>query len=207
MAATTTGAIADGSMWRMTIRRSLAPSALAAWTKSISRRCRNSARTRRAASVQPVNAMARMMTRASPPPKNATIVTIRKKIGMDRTTSTTRISALSALPPMYPAMAPTLTPMIMIRITDENPTMSDVCRPFMRRTKMFRPRSSVPSGCVSVGAWLMLVRLVLPKRSPVAAGTTIARIVRMVRTTRPMTASLCWRKRWRTSCQNVRTGV
>ena len=99
VAATTTGAIDEGIMWRVTIRRWPAPSALPACTKSASRSERNSPRTSRAAVVQPVNPMAMMITQALPVPQKATSIRIRKKVGIDRTMSTMRIRALSAHPP------------------------------------------------------------------------------------------------------------
>ncbi len=59
-AATMSGAVAPGSMWRRDDPPRLsAPRALAAATKSISRKCRNSPRTSLAAVVQPAKRDAR----------------------------------------------------------------------------------------------------------------------------------------------------
>ena len=68
-------------MCRRMMRRSPAPRARAACTKSVSRSERNSPRTSRAAVVQPAKAMARMTT-IGLAPHRATISTIRKKVGM-----------------------------------------------------------------------------------------------------------------------------
>ena len=99
VAATTTGARAAGRMWRAMIRRFDAPSARAACTKSASRNFRNSARTSRQASVQPVKPIAMITTRAEPLPRTATMMRIMKKTGSERITSTNRMIRLSIQPP------------------------------------------------------------------------------------------------------------
>ena len=50
-------------------------------------------------------------------------------------------------------------------------------------------------------------RLVFAYASPVSVGTMMARATNTAMRNSAMTARRCWRKRWRTSVQYVRTGM
>ena len=99
VADTTIGPRALGRMCRNAIRRSLTPTARAAWTKSISRSDRNMARTRRAKPGHDSRPKMRIRVTTSPPPKKraATRMTNRKGIASNR--STKRMRKPSIIPP------------------------------------------------------------------------------------------------------------
>jgi hypothetical protein len=94
VADTSTGAIALGIMWRKIIRKLLTPRALAAVTKSCSRKERNSARTKRVVPIQLVNPITIMMLYILAG-RSATTVNIRKKLGKHSMISTKRMIRVS----------------------------------------------------------------------------------------------------------------
>ena len=98
VAATKTGAMALGRMWRKMMRRSPAPRLLAATTYSRSLRLRNSARTNRATPIQEVSPITAMMLRIDGSSRAIT-ARIRKKVGKQSIMSVKRITVDSTQPP------------------------------------------------------------------------------------------------------------
>jgi hypothetical protein len=78
------------------------------------------ARMMRAYFTQKTTASARMML-PKDGPKTAAMASAKISSGMDRKTSTRRISSSSTRPPRKPAMLPTTTPMVTAMLT----TMSE----------------------------------------------------------------------------------
>jgi hypothetical protein len=70
----------------------------------------------------------------------------RKRTGIERRTSTTRIMSESSQPPKNPETAPHNVPKTVATKAESRPTISDACPPNMSRPRMLKPFSSVPSG-------------------------------------------------------------
>ena len=145
-----------------------------------------------------------MTTHASPLPKNATIMTITKKIGSDRTMSTKRMMRLSTQPPKKPAIAPRVTPIDAMIATAMKPMKSDVW------IALHQAQEDVLADLVGAQGRRELWngRRIVPRQarssrsaSPVRVGTMMARATSTAMRNRAMTASRCWTNRWRTSCQ------
>ncbi len=73
------------------------------------------------------------------------------RIGKDSTTSVIRIKIASVMPPAYPAMPPTRTPITDARLVATTPTRSDTRAPKISRESTSRPFGSVPSRNVEPG--------------------------------------------------------
>ena len=98
MAVTKIGAEAFGRMWRKMIFQPLWPIERAARTYSLSRRVRNSARTKRAVPVQLTRPITAMMIQMFGP-RMAMALRIRKNEGKQSRASTIRMRTLSIHPP------------------------------------------------------------------------------------------------------------
>ena len=139
VAATSRGGMALGRIVRNMIRRSLQPIARAAFTYSISRNRRNSARARRAASGHSVRPMARVSFRV--PGSSMKMTTIEKRRpGITWKISVKRMSRASTHPPKYPARLPTKMPMVIVMAAATAATTRVARPPPMIPARMSRPR-------------------------------------------------------------------
>src|SRR3954447_4827360 len=87
--------------------------------------------------------------RLGPVTETSAIATSRN--GTDSTTSISRARIVSVIPPRNPAASPSTTPMTTVIAVAAPPTSSDTRAPYAIRTRMSRPRSSVPSQNVPFG--------------------------------------------------------
>ena len=67
------------------------------------------------------------------------------RAGIDSTTSTIRMMAISTQPRKYPAITPSAVPSTNDTQTEVKATSSETRDPWMMRLRMSRPSSSVPS--------------------------------------------------------------
>src|SRR5690606_17384527 len=128
VAATMTGASTLGTRCRRMIRQRPNPSARAAITNSRSLRLSTSPRTILAVlghCVSPSTVMIRNMLGL----KRAMIMMRRTSRGKARTMSVKRMIAASTRPPMYPATAPRIVPIVMAIATATNAIESDTRAP------------------------------------------------------------------------------
>ncbi len=98
VAATRIEAMAFGRMWMKMILKSLAPIALAAWTKSRSFRLMKSARTSRVMPIQPVMPMITMIFHIDGS-RTAMTARMRKNVGKHSMMSTNRMITVSTIRP------------------------------------------------------------------------------------------------------------
>src|SRR4051794_8446538 len=82
----------------------------------------------------------------SPGPRIATTTIASSRLGSASMMSISRMIRISTAPPAKPAARPNATPSASDRVTTISPISSDSRAPWIRRDRMSRPTSSVPSG-------------------------------------------------------------
>ena len=93
------------------------------------------------------------MALSMPWPRAAMKAMARRIDGMASIMSMTRMMMVSTTPPLYPAMAPSVTPMESEIATESRPTVSEIWLPTRMRHRMSRPCWSVPNQCSGLGPW------------------------------------------------------
>ena len=139
-----TGAMTLGRISTNMIRIGRTPITLAAWMYSRSRIENTWPRTMRATDAQLKKPMTRMVTVRLGPVIDTSAIASRMN-GRDRTTSMILARTESIHPPKKPAMRPTTAPVTTVSPVATTPTRSEIRAPYAIRTRMSRPRSSVPS--------------------------------------------------------------
>ena len=86
-------------------------------------------------------------------PRDATIQIASSVPGIARKMSMIRMMIMSVFPPKYPAAAPRIRPTVRETATVTTPMERETVEPYMTRSKMSRPISSVPNQWSALGAW------------------------------------------------------
>ena len=125
---TITGVRQLGRMVRNMISKSDTPNALSAVTNSISFVAIAMERVRRAKVGMLVNATAKIATEG-PGPRIETMPMARKMPGKAKMVSQTRMMIESAIPPIYPAIKPVVTPTTAANETANSPISREMPEP------------------------------------------------------------------------------
>ena len=143
-----------GSTWRARSRLDVAPRLRADSMKASSRTAMTSPRSRRTKLGTNTIAMAIAASLMSAP-SNAATVRARTSGGNENSASIVRMITESTAPLKNPAIRPRGMAMTAARPTISNAARNEIRAPQMRRLRMSRPRSSVPSRWESDGPALM----------------------------------------------------
>ena len=136
----------------------------------------------------------------SPGPRIPTTAKPTKEDGKVHTISTMRMMIPSTIPPLYPAITPSGTPMIRIPASTAIAFPSVVLVPAIKRERMHRPSWSLPNGYVRLGAAIRssgcnsFGSFGIKNVEKTATRTTASRIIP------PMTAGMFFKNRCRTFC-------